>query len=111
MNRETYLGLCSEAGLLVADIDRKLIELQELEGCIAVADRQAAGGSGTQVKAGIAPVDPVGAIQEAEFLFEFDADSVEDFDRAEASTTEDDLDPVNVDRLLRASVKPATADK
>jgi hypothetical protein len=74
MNRENYLRLCSEAGLLVVDIDRKLIELQELEECIAAADRQAAGGSGTQVKAGIAPVDPVGAIQQAEFLFEFDAD-------------------------------------
>jgi hypothetical protein len=105
MNRDTYLGLCSEAGLLVADIDRKLIELQELEECIAAADKQAAGGSGTQVKAGIAPVDPVGT-REAEFLFEFDADSVEDFDCAEASRTEDDLDPANVDRLLRASIKP-----
>jgi hypothetical protein len=110
MNPETYLGLCSEAGLLVADIDRKLIELQELEECIAAADKQAAGGSGTQVKAGIDPVDPVGA-SEAEFLFKFDAEGVEDFDRAEASTTEDDLDPANVVRLLRASVKPLTADK
>jgi hypothetical protein len=78
-----------------------LIELQELEACIAAADRQGAGGSGIQVKACIAPVDPVGAIQEAEFLFEFDADGIEDFDRAEASTTEDDLDPAKVDRLLR----------
>jgi hypothetical protein len=110
MNHQTYLGLCSEAGLLVADFDRKLIEFQELEEWIAAADKQAACGSRTQVKAGIAPVDPVGA-REAEFLFEFDADGVVDFDRAEASTTEDNLDPANLDRLLRASVKPVTADK
>jgi hypothetical protein len=99
MKRETYLGLWSEAGLLVADIDSKLAELQELEACIAEMDRQAAGGSGTRVKAVIAPVVPVFAVKETEFLFKFNADGVKDFDCAEASMTKDDLDPANVDCL------------
>jgi hypothetical protein len=76
MDRKTYLGLCSEASELVADIDRKLAELQELEACIDAADRHAAGRSGIKVKAVIAPVDPgdMAAVDEPEFLFEFSAD-------------------------------------